>query len=255
MRFCATPEEAIAELKKFGCDEDTLANFRNYMRERRSLQSPPKWHPIVDLPFFRERMASLDLNQDTPFLSGDAHRRFREVIQEFRIHKWGCPMRPVLEASSSLSSAVASSNSNPLAQVEHAIASAIVGATATSNDRDSTTHNIAEVVTAPKKNALEPHAPRAILQLPPGSCNPCATSPNPPVPERGSNMPDLSAELAPCGGTRGRSQEKSEQKITATTSAQRASASAHRNGCVTGIARMLQRVICCADVSRKSLAA
>jgi len=253
MRFCANPEEAIDELKKFGCDEETLVQFRNYMNERRSSQSPPAWHPIIDLPFFRERLASLRLNQDTPFLSGDAHRRFREAIQEFRIRRWGPPMRPVLETSSSSSSAEASSNRYSLVQVERVIASAIGGATATSNTRDNTkveTCGIGEAVVAPNLSATEPTSlseTSGTRQRPSLSCD---TELKPLEGEWGRTM--SGSEFTPCGGPSQKlSRLNLDHKKPTAIDAKRASATAARDGCATGIARMCQRAICCADVSRK----
>jgi hypothetical protein len=251
MRFCANPEEAVAELRKLGCDEATLAQFRIYMRERRSSGSQPTWHPIIDLPFFRERLADLKLSQDTAVLTPDFHRRFREVIQEFRIHKWGCPMRPVLDIS-----AEAPSN-GAFSQVAQDVAPAVGSTTAISDTKDRSTiqtHATGTVEVNPTLSMSVPTQQRQISS--PKDLKPRMALPveeEKPIskeitPGGGSSKPKVVPSVTP-------SLPSSDKTKPATIDAKKAPKAADRKGCAAGIARILQRVVCCKDVSSKPQAA
>jgi len=86
-----TMEEGLQELEKMGCDEETLAYAKQSFLARRNRSEKQTYHPIVDYSFFRERLADLNLSEDTDYLTEEVHTRLREAIQEFRIHRWGIP--------------------------------------------------------------------------------------------------------------------------------------------------------------------
>jgi len=91
IKIVPTMEDAVEELRKMGCDAETLAYTQRYLVERRDRSAKQRFHPLVDYSFFREQLADLNLSEDTEFLTEEHHERLRDAIQEFRIHRWGLP--------------------------------------------------------------------------------------------------------------------------------------------------------------------
>mmetsp|Transcript_50489 Transcript_50489/g.132775 ORF Transcript_50489/g.132775 Transcript_50489/m.132775 type:complete len:609 (+) Transcript_50489:33-1859(+) len=91
IKMVPTMEDAVEELRKMGCDAETIANTKQFLAERRDRSAKQQFHPLVDYSFFREQLADLTLSEDTEYLTEEMHERLRDAIQEFRIHRWGLP--------------------------------------------------------------------------------------------------------------------------------------------------------------------
>lgn len=93
-----TMEEAAQEVVDMGCDDETIAYTKAYLAARRRKSEKPKYSPVIDYSFFRERLAGLQLSQDTEYLTEEMHVQLRGAIQEFRLHRWGIPERQAAAA-------------------------------------------------------------------------------------------------------------------------------------------------------------
>merc|ERR1712146_57389 len=86
-------EEALKVLRE-RCDPETVARLEAYMANRREASKAKQiWHPVVDLPWFRERLKDMALDGDTKqWLTADDRRRFREALREWRAEQWEAAM-------------------------------------------------------------------------------------------------------------------------------------------------------------------
>jgi hypothetical protein len=251
MQFCASPAEALEELRALGCNEETLARIGGSMEQRRQ-QAPQTWHPIVDLPFFTQRLATLKMNQDSEFLSAEHHSQLREAIQEFRVKTWGPPMLPSPAAPIEIAvDAVSSAALVPAIGVPSLPANGKTGSALSPNMASSSAPTSLPARTngsvEPNISAMQHLGPAADLQT--GSWRQPMDS------HLGAEVPAMSrsfsGDATPSGPSvkqRGLLVPPSAQ---GTPSNEKATAVAPTTskGCGTGIARLLKKVVCCADDS------
>lgn len=127
IRVVPSMQEAVKELERMGCDQETFENAQQYLSARRDRAAKPCFHPLVDYSFFRERLADMHLSAESEYITQEVHNRLRDAIQEFRIHRWGvlaaAPGGQELELScapkANLASAFALAGGSPARAVRH----------------------------------------------------------------------------------------------------------------------------------------
>lgn len=230
LRYVSSPEEALECFKQMGSSEDTCSRIAAFMAERRNKQVLQTWHPVVDHPFFKERLADLRLTQDTQFFSAAAHKRLREAIQEFRIATWGPPLRPLPAPPCS-----------PQPRSD-------AGATATSPGMPRGEHREMAISVSP----TSPAAKSAVSGGGTEAHSPPAEKPSSSATALTPSRTELRRCMTPCGTVVENDPAIQAQKETIGTSAS-ALATTREQGCSAGVASLLKRlVLCCSSESKRA---
>eukprot|EP00418_Pyrodinium_bahamense_P079204 CAMPEP_0179060776 /NCGR_PEP_ID=MMETSP0796-20121207/26039_1 /TAXON_ID=73915 /ORGANISM="Pyrodinium bahamense, Strain pbaha01" /LENGTH=221 /DNA_ID=CAMNT_0020757567 /DNA_START=183 /DNA_END=844 /DNA_ORIENTATION=+ len=84
-----TEAQALQALGRL-CDEETVDRIRHYMMNRRGGRNVKQhWHPIVDIPWFHERLRHLQLEGASTYsLSPGQLQVFRQAIRDWRGEHW-----------------------------------------------------------------------------------------------------------------------------------------------------------------------
>lgn len=87
--WIGTLDEAL-ELLRERCSEDTAQRIESYMRNRREGRSAKQhWHPVIDLPWFRQRLKDSHLDgEEKHVLHPQELQTFCEAIHEWRQLNW-----------------------------------------------------------------------------------------------------------------------------------------------------------------------
>mmetsp|Transcript_5844 Transcript_5844/g.9473 ORF Transcript_5844/g.9473 Transcript_5844/m.9473 type:complete len:415 (+) Transcript_5844:52-1296(+) len=95
-----TLEEALIFFRQC-CDEETARRIETFLRERRdNAKTKQTWHPIVDLPWFREKLGYLKLSgQEKTILTPEELKLFREHIKTWHQQHWSTSIRTAEELS------------------------------------------------------------------------------------------------------------------------------------------------------------
>lgn len=87
--WIGTLDEALLLLRE-RCSEDTARRIESYMRNRREDRSAKQhWHPVIDLPWFRQRLKDLRFDgEEKTVLHPRDLQIFSEAIDEWRQLNW-----------------------------------------------------------------------------------------------------------------------------------------------------------------------